>query len=85
MRRVESYTYLSSQDHLTLVWKGVPSDYLTTDQANSNAYYCKVGSDCGPDLLSEFAAVTVKTSTEITAQPTSLTTVCEGDDCISTS
>ncbi len=52
---------------------------ITTDPANSETYYCIVHSNCGSDVQSDNAVVTINTATVITNQPATSTTVCEGD------
>jgi len=52
---------------------------ITSLPANSDTYYCIIGSDCGTDVQSDNAIVTINPATAVVTEPAAITTTCEGD------
>ncbi len=52
---------------------------VTTDPANAGTYTCSISKICGDPLSTDNAVLTISSATEISAQPTEYTTICEGE------
>ncbi len=52
---------------------------ITTNPANSDTYYCIIGSDCGADVQTANAIITINPATAVVTDPAASTTACEGD------
>jgi len=55
---------------------------INTDPNNTGIYTCKVNSDCGDEIQSNNAEITINPATSISKHSESLTNACEGDATI---
>ncbi len=74
-------TYQWSDNNGTMSGKTASTLTITTDPANSNTYFCTLGSECADNVKSSDAVVTINATTivEITAQPEASTIAYIGE------